>query len=152
MFGSICPPHKKPPLIRTPPLGGTIIVTINLDGGTITPLIRNDFWSNLPPILKIGGFVVDRKSIDLLTKSVRKASEIWFLVKTLKKDISKRLWGGGHFIRGGKGWGTQPTITPLIRNPPTKSNYKGGGFLLGGRLYIYIYIYIYTCLEERGAP
>ena len=44
--------------------------------------------------------------------------------------------------------GTQPTITPLIRNPPTKSNYKGvgggGGFLLGGGDYIYIYIYIYN--------
>ena len=37
----ISPPlNKKPSLIRTPPLGGTNIVTINLDGGTITPLIR----------------------------------------------------------------------------------------------------------------
>ena len=51
-------------------------VTINLDGGTITPLIRNDVWSNLPRILKNGGFVLDRRSIDLLTKSIRKASEI----------------------------------------------------------------------------
>ena len=58
--------------------------TINLDGGTITPLIKNDVWSNLPLILKNGGFVVDRRSIDLLTKSIRKASEIWLLVKTSK--------------------------------------------------------------------
>ena len=35
------PLNKKHPLIRNPPLGGTNIVTINLDGGTITPLIRN---------------------------------------------------------------------------------------------------------------
>ena len=38
--------NLPPPLIRhapnkKPPLGGTNIVTINLDGGTITPLIRN---------------------------------------------------------------------------------------------------------------
>ena len=44
------------------------MVTINLDGGTIIPLIKNRFWSNLSPILKIGGFVVDRKSADLLTQ------------------------------------------------------------------------------------
>ena len=41
----------SPPLIRDPPnkkpWGGN--VTINLDGGTITPLIRNDFWFDLPP-------------------------------------------------------------------------------------------------------
>ena len=54
------PPNKKPPLG-----GGNKHVTINLDGGTITPLIRNDGWSNLPPILKIGGFVDARKSADL---------------------------------------------------------------------------------------
>ena len=35
-------------------------------------------------ILKIGGFVFDRKSIDVLTQSIRKASEIWLLVKTPK--------------------------------------------------------------------
>ena len=52
------------PLIINPPLGGQLFVTINLDGGTITPLINKYFWSNLPRILKIGGFVVDRKSID----------------------------------------------------------------------------------------
>ena len=64
------------PLIRNPPMEGKIFVTINLDGGTITPLIRNDFWSNLPRILKNCGFVSDRRSIDLLTKSIRKASEM----------------------------------------------------------------------------
>ena len=63
-----------------------MFVTINLNGGTITPLIKNDAWSNLPRILKIGGFGVDRKSIDLLTKSIRKASEIWCLIKTPKID------------------------------------------------------------------
>ena len=61
-----------------------MFVTINLDGGTITPLIKNDVWSNLPRILKISGGVVDRKSIDLLTESIRKASEIWCLVKNPK--------------------------------------------------------------------
>ena len=47
--------------------------------------------------------------------------------------------------------GTQPTITPLIRNPPQRSQImgggRGGGFLPGGGDYIlciYIYIYIYT--------
>ena len=35
------PLNKKLPLIRNPPLGKNVIVTINLDGGTITPLIRN---------------------------------------------------------------------------------------------------------------
>ena len=41
---------------------------------------------------KIGGFVVDRKSIDLLTKSVRTASEM------------RLAYGQGHFdaiMRGG---------------------------------------------------
>ena len=50
--------------------------TINLDGGPITSLTKNDGWSNLPPILEIGGFVVDRKNIDLLTTSIRNDSEI----------------------------------------------------------------------------
>ena len=59
------PPLIRNPLIRNPPLGGGNIFTINLDGGTITPLIRNDVWSNLLPILKIGGFVDDRKSDNL---------------------------------------------------------------------------------------
>ena len=69
------------PLIINPPnkkttLGGKTLFTINLDGGTITPLINYDFWSNLPRILKIGGFVVDRENIDVLTNTIRKASEI----------------------------------------------------------------------------
>ena len=53
-----------------------MLFTINLDGGTITPLIKNDVWSNLLRILKNSGFVFDRKSIDVLTKSIRKASEM----------------------------------------------------------------------------
>ena len=81
-------PHKKrllvrstplirnPPLIRNQPLEGKICVAINLYGGTITPLIRNDFWSNLPRILKNSSFVLDRRSIDLLTKYIRTTSEI----------------------------------------------------------------------------
>ena len=28
--------------------------------------------------------------------------------------------GGSFFVRKVKGWGTQPTITPLIRNPPNE--------------------------------
>ena len=50
-----------------PRRGGEICVTINLDGGTITPVIKDDVWSNLARILTIGGFAVDRKIIDLLT-------------------------------------------------------------------------------------
>ena len=41
-------------------------------------------FGQTPPTTKNGGFVFDRRSIDLLTKSIRKASEIWFLVKTPK--------------------------------------------------------------------
>ena len=80
-FGSIYPPHNQPPLITKKTFGGKICVTINSDGGTITPLINDDVWTNLPRILKIGGLVVDRKSIDLWTTSIRKASEIWVLLK-----------------------------------------------------------------------
>ena len=42
------------------------------------------FGQTPPRILKNSGFVFDRRTIDLLTKSIRKASEIWFLVKTPK--------------------------------------------------------------------
>ena len=47
----ISPPlNKNPPPNKKPPLGGgKTIFTINLDGGTITPLIRNYFWFDLPP-------------------------------------------------------------------------------------------------------
>ena len=47
--------NLPPPLIITPPnkknipLGLFCLLTINLDGGTITPLVRNDFWFDLPP-------------------------------------------------------------------------------------------------------
>ena len=40
--------YNLPPKID-PPLGGKIFATINLDGGTITPLIRNNCWFDLPP-------------------------------------------------------------------------------------------------------
>ena len=60
------------------------LFTINLDGGTITPLMKNYVWSNLPRILTKGGFVVNLKSIDLLTQSIQKASEICCLAKTPK--------------------------------------------------------------------
>ena len=78
IFGSIYPPHKKPPLIKKENLGNQICVTINLDadGGTITPLIKKRCLVKPPRILKKCGFVVDRRSIDLLTKYIRKASEI----------------------------------------------------------------------------
>ena len=62
---------KSPPALdnnppnKNKPWGEQIFNTINLDGGTITPLINNDFWSTPARILKNGGFVVDRKSIDL---------------------------------------------------------------------------------------
>ena len=59
--------------------------TINLDGGTITPLIkRNDVWSNLPRILKIGGFVFDRRSIDSLTNLYEKLQKYVVWSKPLK--------------------------------------------------------------------
>ena len=46
--------NNLPPLIITPPnkksfLWGDFFFTINLDGGTITPLINDDFWFDLPP-------------------------------------------------------------------------------------------------------
>ena len=46
-------------LVKTPKIGGFVV-----DRNSI------DFC------YKIGGFVVDRKNIDLLTKSIRKASEM----------------------------------------------------------------------------
>ena len=41
-------------------------------------------FGQTPPNTKKCGFVVDRRNIDLLTKSIRKASEIYLLVKTPK--------------------------------------------------------------------
>ena len=38
----INPPNKKPPL------WGDFFLIINLDGGTITPLINEYFWFDLP--------------------------------------------------------------------------------------------------------
>ena len=61
-----------------------MFVTINLDGGTITPLIKNDVSSNLPRILKNGGFVVDRISIDLLTNLYEKLQKYDCWSKPLK--------------------------------------------------------------------
>ena len=98
------PPHKnkeKRSLVRSTPLiidppnkttpwGEHKFVTINLDGGTITPLIKknNDCWSNLPRILNIGGFVVDRKNIDLGTNLYEKLQKYdWHR----GNGISKRL-------------------------------------------------------------
>ena len=51
---------RSPPLIRNPPLGGKNIVTINLDGGTITPLIRNP-----PSEANIVTINLDRGTINL---------------------------------------------------------------------------------------
>ena len=48
------------------------------------PPYKQKMFGQTPRILKNGGFVFDRRSIDLLTKSIRKASEIWLLVKTPK--------------------------------------------------------------------
>ena len=66
MFGSIDPPHNKPPLIiNPPPWGENIFVTINLDGDSISPLIKKNQGLVKPPlILTIGGLIDDRKSID----------------------------------------------------------------------------------------
>ena len=47
--------YSLPPLIINPPnktkqtWGEKKCFTINLDGGTITPLINDDFWFDLPP-------------------------------------------------------------------------------------------------------
>ena len=51
MFGSIDPSHNQPPLIETKPWGERILFTINLNGGTITPLINKKtmFGSIDPP-------------------------------------------------------------------------------------------------------
>ena len=50
----------------------------------------------------------------IYTKSFRNAIGIG--ARAFRSDYE----GGGNIIRGGKGWGTQPTITPLIRNPPNE--------------------------------
>ena len=42
------PPLIITPLIKNKPWGEKLF-TINLDGGTITPLINEDFWFDLPP-------------------------------------------------------------------------------------------------------
>ena len=50
--------HNLRPLIRTPPLeGGIICVTINLDGGTISPLIKKTFEANIATINLDGGTI-----------------------------------------------------------------------------------------------
>ena len=46
-------------LVKTPKIGGFVVDRNSID-----------------LYYEIGGFVVDRKSIDLLTKSIRKASEM----------------------------------------------------------------------------
>ena len=43
------PPLIIYPLITKTTWGGKMFVTINLDGGTITPLINDDFWFDLHP-------------------------------------------------------------------------------------------------------
>ena len=45
----ISPPLNNNPPNKKHPLWGDFFVTINLDGGTITPLINDDFWFDLPP-------------------------------------------------------------------------------------------------------
>ena len=42
------PINNKPPLTKNQPFWGIGLLTINLDGGTITPLIKNVVWSNPP--------------------------------------------------------------------------------------------------------
>ena len=74
--------HNLPPLIINPQikkktLGEQQFATINLEGGTIIPLIKKTmFGQTSPEYQKNGGFVVDRKSIVLLRTSIRKASGI----------------------------------------------------------------------------
>ena len=48
------------------------------------PPYKETMFGQTPRILKNGGFVFDRRSIDLLTKSIRQISEKWFLVKDSK--------------------------------------------------------------------
>ena len=43
------PPLNNKPLIKKQNFGGISLFTINLDGGTITPLINDDVWFDLPP-------------------------------------------------------------------------------------------------------
>ena len=59
--------------------------TINLDGGTVNPLINDEFWSNLTRILNKCGFVFDRRrSIDLLTNILEKLQKYYCWSKPLK--------------------------------------------------------------------
>ena len=43
------PPLIIPPLIKKTLGEKNMFFTINLDGGTITPHINDDFWFDLPP-------------------------------------------------------------------------------------------------------
>ena len=47
IYNIISPPINKNPPIRNPPLGEDFIVTINLDGGTISPLIKYPPWRQI---------------------------------------------------------------------------------------------------------
>ena len=42
IYNIISPLNNNPPLVKTKTFGGNFCFTINLDGGTITPLINDD--------------------------------------------------------------------------------------------------------------
>ena len=77
MFGSIDPPHNKPPLINNPPVGqqkySYYQFRRSLD---FPPHKRPPPWQQTKIYYQFGGFVVDRKRIDLLTQSIRQTSEM----------------------------------------------------------------------------
>ena len=58
------PPLNNDPPNKQKPLGEQLLFTINLDGGTITPLINDDFGfdlspHNYPPLTKnLGGTII----------------------------------------------------------------------------------------------
>ena len=78
----------------------------------------------------------------IYTKSFRNAIGIG--ASAFRSDYE----GGAILLGGGKGWGTQPTITPLIRNPPNEVKLYGGDFLLGGEIILYYVI----CGRAAGWP
>ena len=81
---NLLPLIRTPPLIRNLPLGGTNICYYQSIRRHDYPPHKKRCLVKPPPNTKKCGFVLDRRSIDVLTKCIRKASEITFLVKTPK--------------------------------------------------------------------
>ena len=111
-FGSLDPPHNKPPN-NNPPLGRTIICYYQSRLRLDFPPHKKRFLVN-PPLILLNLAVLlltakHRFINNIYTKSFRNAIGIG--ARAFRSD-----YGRGHFIKGGvRRGGTQPTITPLIK-------------------------------------